>query len=198
MIYRLILSLSFFILLASCQEDKLFLPKPRSFPKISYPDTKIYKDFNENYCDFGFRYPSYSTIKQDEYFFEEKPVHPCWFDIQSNVFNATMHCSYYPLSGRKSLDDLVNDAYRLAGKHNVKAEYYEESILNYPGDVKGVLFEIEGDVATPVQFFLTDSTTHFFRASLYFNSKVNPDSIAPVLDYVMQDIDTLLQSFHWK
>lgn len=198
MMYRVVLGMALVILLSGCQEEKLFLPKPRSFPKISYPETKVFQNFGESYCDFGFRYPTYSSIKQDKYFFEDKPVHPCWFDIESSLFNATMHCSYYPLNGRKSLDDLVNDAYRLAGKHNVKAEYYEESVLNYPGDIKGVLFEIEGDVATPVQFFLTDSTSHFFRASLYFNSKVNPDSIAPVLDYVMQDIDTLLQSFYWK
>lgn len=198
MVYRLIIILSCCLCFTSCGEDKLYLPKPRSFPKINYPEARVYQNFDESYCDFGFKFPQYSKVNQDKYFFEDKPVHPCWFDLNSTSFNSTLHCSYYPLNGRKSLDDLVNDAYRLAGKHNVKAEYYEESVLNYPGNVKGVFFEIEGDVATPVQFFLTDSVNHFFRASLYFNSRVNPDSIAPILDYVKEDLDTMLQSFTWK
>jgi len=60
------------------------------------------------------------------------------------------------------------------------------------------MFEIEGDVATPIQFFLSDSTNHFFRASLYFENKVQVDSMAPVYEFVRQDIDTLLSTFYWK
>lgn len=186
------------IVFTACGEEKLFIPKPRSFPKIEFPAEKKYSDFDESYCSFGFRYPEDVEVKQDKYFFDGKPVHPCWFDLNRKLFNSTIHCSYYPVDGRKSLDDLVNDAYKLAGKHNVKAEFYEETVLDLPGNVKGVLFEIEGDVATPLQFFLTDSTDHFFRASLYFNNSVNPDSIAPILDYVKTDIDTLLESFYWN
>ena len=83
-------------------------------------------------------------------------------------------------------------------KHNIKANYRKETIIDNGHGVKGILFEIEGPVASPLQFYLTDEKDHFFRASLYFNSKVNPDSTAPVLKYLRSDIDTLIASFKWK
>ena len=60
------------------------------------------------------------------------------------------------------------------------------------------MFDIDGPVASPTQFYLTDEDKHFFRASLYFNSKVNPDSTAQVLEFLKPEIDTLLSSFKWK
>ncbi len=189
--------LLFLIFSSSCERENLIIPKPRLYPKVNFP-SKEYQDFQKDYCSFGFRFPNYAEIKKDDYFFEDKPYHPCWFDIEIPSLNGKLHCSYYPVGKRKDLDNLVNDAYKLAGKHNVKAEYYEEQVIRLPNKVNGVLFEIEGDVATPLQFFLSDSTNHFFRASLYFNDKVNSDSIAPIYDFVKADIDTLIHSFYWK
>ncbi len=181
----------------ACKRDEVYIPKPRSFPRVEYP-VKKYQEFNESYCDFGFSYPSYSEIEQDEYFFDEKPVDPCWFDIVTTQFNATLHCSYYSIDRETPMDKLVNDAFKMAGKHNIKAEYYSEKVIKRDGNVGGIVFEIEGDVATPIQFFLTDSTDHFFRASLYFNNKVRPDSMAPIYKFIKQDIDTLINTLHWN
>jgi len=185
------------VLFFSCKSEGVYIPKPRSFPKVEYPK-KEYQQFNQSYCDFNFTYPKYANIKQDEYFFEDKPAHPCWFDIVTPAFNATLHCSYYSIDKNTSMDKLVNDAFKMAGKHNVKAEYYSEKVIRREGNVGGIVFEIEGDVATPIQFFLTDSTEHFFRASLYFNNKVYPDSMAPIYQFIKTDIDTLINSLEWK
>lgn len=186
-----------FSMVYSCKSEEVYIPKPRSFPRVEYPQ-KDYRDFEESYCDFGFKYPSYSSIKQDEYFFEERPSHPCWFDIVTPQFNATLHCSYYSINKGNTMDKLVNDAFKMAGKHNIKAEYYSERVIKQEGKVGGIVFEIEGDVATPIQFFLTDSTRHFFRASLYFNNKVHPDSMAPIYQFIKTDIDTLISTMHWN
>ena len=47
-----------------------------------------------------------------------------------------------------------------------------------------------------LQFYLTDSTNHFLRGALYFNTEVN-DSIAPVSIFLKDDIKHLIESFRW-
>jgi len=65
-------------------------------------------------------------------------------------------------------------------------------------DVSGIIFEMSGEVATPVQFFLTDSTQHYLRGSVYFYSQVDPDSMAVVYDFVKEDVAKLIESFEWN
>ena len=57
---------------------------------------------------------------------------------------------------------------------------------------------IEGDVATPFQFYLTDSTTHFLRGSLYVKSKINQDSLAPVYEFLKRDAMHMINTFQWQ
>jgi gliding motility-associated lipoprotein GldD len=185
------------IISASCNEDAARTPKARMFPRVDYP-VKAYKDFDSTFCNFTFRMPNYGKIVQDSSQFNQEQNHPCWFDISVPALNSSVYCSYYKLTKQKTLSSLVEDAFTIAGKHNIKANYRKETIIDNGHGVKGILFEIEGPVASPLQFYLTDEKDHFFRASLYFNSKVNPDSTAPVLKYLRSDIDTLIASFKWK
>ena len=185
------------MLFYSCSEETMKLPKPRMYPKVNYPE-KIYSDFDRSLCNFTFRIPTYTTIVQDSFVFEGEPLHPCWFDINIPALNASIYCSYYRITKEKDLSSLINDAFNITGKHNIKANFRKETIIDSNDGNKGILFEIEGPVASPVQFYLTDQQNHFFRGSLYFNNKVNPDSTAPVLTFVKTDIDTLISSFRWK
>ncbi len=107
--------------------------------------------------------------------------------------------SYVPITSRKQFDGLVSDAFEMADKHNIKASYRQESAISKPeGNLHGLIFEIDGPVATPLQFFVTDSTQHFLRASLYFKSAVNRDSIAPVYAYLKEDIYGMIESMEWR
>jgi len=181
----------------SCGEESLKTPKLRMYPRVNYPQ-KTYTDFDSSMCNFSFRIPNYVTVVQDSFIFDGKPSHPCWFDLQFKGLNASLHCSYHKLTAQKDLSSYVNDAFTIAGKHNIKANYRKETVIANKNGVKGILFEIEGPVASPLQFYLTDEKHHFFRSSLYFNSKVNPDSTAPVLQFVRTDIDSLISTFRWN
>ena len=185
-------------ILFSCQGSELGTPKPRMYPKVDYPERNQVQ-FDESYCKLAFAYPDYFIVKQDKYFFGNKPIDPCWFDLESEQLNSQLHCSYIPIEDRKHFDKLVNDAFKMTSKHNQKANYRKEQLIDNPEEnVHGLLFEHEGPVASPLQFFVTDSTEHFFRASLYFRSKVNPDSIAPVYSFVKKDVLSLIESFKWN
>ena len=198
MMKKLLLLIFIFVFLNSCQQSELGIPKPRMYPKVEYPDRNSVS-FSESYCPITFSYPDYFTVGQDKYFFEDKPVNPCWFDLESVALNSQIHCSYLNVKNRAHFDKLVGDAFKMAGKHNQKANYRREQVIDNPeDDVYGLIFELQGPVASPMQFFVTDSTEHFFRASLYFNSKVNPDSIAPVYQYVKDDVIEMIESFKWN
>ncbi len=181
----------------SCTTDIDYAPKPRSFPRIDFPE-KSYQTFDEDYCNFTFEYPTYAKIEQDTDFFDGKSKHECWFDIVIPELNGKIHCSYYPIETDTSFDKLMTDAFKLANEHTVKAEYIDEFIVQKPNGVSGFIFEIDGPVASPFQFFLTDSTDHFLRGAIYIRDKANPDSLKPVYEYLKMDASMLVNSFEWK
>ena len=181
---------------ASCVEEQVFLPKPRMYPKVTFPEShKV--SFDESYCEMTFEYPSYGKIVQDDYFFDGKPIHPCWFNVEFQDFQGTLHCSYIPIDDRAHYDKLINESFRLVEEHNSKANFRQEEYIENHHGVGGLYFTLGGEVATNMQYILTDTTEHFFRASLYFNTKVRPDSIRPIYDFVKQDVDEMIESFQW-
>jgi hypothetical protein len=49
-----------------------------------------------------------------------------------------------------------------------------------------------------MQFTITDSTKNFLRGALYFNTKVQNDSLRPAIEYMKKDILHLINTFDWK
>jgi gliding motility-associated lipoprotein GldD len=70
--------------------------------------------------------------------------------------------------------------------------------LKVNDNVGGILYEIGGDAASPIQFFVTDSTNHFLRGALYFNSAPNADSLAPAIKYAKEDIMKMITTLKWN
>ena len=155
--------------------------------------------FEAGYCPFRFEMPTYATVERDTLFFEKRPESDCWFNLAIAPLNAKIHYSYYPITSRARFDELVGDAFTMTQKHNIKASYIEEVPIHRPADrVHGLIFEVEGPAASAYQFFLTDSTRHFLRGALYFNTQARPDSLAPVIEFVRQDLNRMVQTLTWK
>ncbi len=178
--------------------DPVYTPKPRSFPRVDFPD-KNYQAFTEDYCNFSFEYPTYTEIEQDTVFFKERPPDDCWFDIFYPNFDGRVHFTYVSIpDSEKTLEDLTQEAFGMADWHNKRANYIDELLINTDNGVSGIAFDIDGPAASPFQFFLTDSTQHYVRGSLYFNTKIRADSLAPVIDFVRSDILHMIETFEWK
>jgi len=179
-------------------EDFVPVPKPRAYPRVIFPE-KEYRPFDASYCRFTFEMPQYAVVEQDTTYFDKRPDSDCWFNLNVPTLNAQIHCSYYPVTGRKRLDELAQDAFTMAQKHNIKANYIEEIQVHRTADrVHGIIFNIEGATASSYQFFVTDSTKHFLRGALYFHTQSRPDSLAPVLDFMRQDIDKMVATLKWS
>ena len=67
---------------------------------------------------------------------------------------ATLYLSYSVI--KNNLDSLLNDAYKLPSKHLRKAkEIPERTFINQEKKVYGTMFNVIGDAASQIQFFLT-------------------------------------------
>ncbi|MEO7176769.1 MAG: hypothetical protein ABIV51_12675 [Saprospiraceae bacterium] len=183
-------------MMISCGQEPP-LPKPRSYPKVVYPP-KVYRPFTETYCPFTFQYPNYAEVQKDTSYFGKKPVNDCWFDLYIPNFDCRLYCTYYPIGTTKDLDQLVADAFKLGREHSSRANYIDEIPYHKSAKLNGMIFDYDGPAATPFQFYLTDSTQHFFKAALYFNTQVRPDSLKPVTEFVKKDLIHLMNTFGWK
>ncbi|MGK0334809.1 MAG: gliding motility-associated lipoprotein GldD [Paraglaciecola sp.] len=195
--YLLLLVSAF--LLTSCGSGEIPIPKPRSYPRVMYP-AQTYESFMADYCPFSFDKSVSATINKEETYFENTPPNECWFDIRlAESLNGSIHFSYYPISQYADFEAYRDQAFKLTSKHIERASNIEEIVIDRPENkVYGIAFDVTGPAASPFQFYLTDSTNHFLRGALYFDAKVNPDSIAPVLAYAKEDIFQLVESFSWK
>ena len=120
-----------------------------------------------------------------------------WMNIHYDMLNADIHCSYMPVHG--NLRELTDDAMEFVYKHVTQASAIpEREFVNEKAKVYGVFFTLQGNTASPFQFFLTDSTHHFFRGAAYCNCRPNADSLQPVLNYLDADIAHFIESFEWK
>lgn len=172
-------------------KDENFYPKPLGFHRIDFPEKVEMKSY-EGVCPFSYQYPSFAYVQDQE---------RCNQNITFSRFNAIMHCTNIQFDNTESNNLFYHSEYsrKLAYEHRIKADAINErAFSNDSLGVYGVTYEIIGDVASNYQFFLTDSTKNFYRGSLYFNVKPNIDSIKPVLDYLKENINTMIGTFDWK
>lgn len=173
-----------------CSKDSI--PKPRGYFRINLPE-KNFESYSGS-CPFTLEVPKYSRIEIIE---NHDSQDSCWFNIAFPQFKARIHCTYLPVNS--NFDDLMRDSYEYAFKHEVKASAIDRIIVSDDSSkVYGIIYDIKGDVASQLQFFLTDSSDHFLRGSLYFENRPNADSLAPVVSYLKDDIFHMAESLEWQ
>ena len=178
-------------LLVSC--GKASAPKPYGYYRITVPDT-AYVDFDKSYPTYPYTFAlSRNAVVKPRTDVSE----PYWINLFYPALDATVHCSYKPVQNnlRELTDDALEFVYRNASFANAIPE---QDYMHPEARVYGVLFDLEGNTASSCQFFVTDSTSHFFRASVYCNCPPNADSLAPVYEYLRKDVVKMVESFEWK
>lgn len=165
------------------------VPRPYGYYRITPPDTGYVAYQNGPY---GFDLSVNAVVKD-----HPEPGSNYWIDVYYPALDATVYCSYEPVR-KNNLPVLTADALEFVYKHAGQAAAIpEKEFANPDARVYGVYFTLAGNTASPYQFFLTDSTRHFFRASVYCNCRPNADSLAPVFAYLEGDVMRMVESFHW-
>jgi gliding motility-associated lipoprotein GldD len=188
---RLFLWLGMATAIVGCSAE--YTPKPKGYNRIDLPET-AYQQLRDEH-PYTFEYSKHAKIRLDSSMIAQ----PHWINIIYPNLGANVQLTYKAInSNPKVLNDLIEDARKLTGKHQVKAYSIEESEIRTPqGDVASV-FELTGEVPSQFQFYVTDTTTHFFRGALYFRTATQNDSLAPVIEYVKKDIIHLLNTLQFK
>ena len=175
----------------SCSEE--FTPKPKGYNRIDLPTPK-YQSLKEKH-PFYFEYSVYSKIRPDSSRLSE----PHWLNVYYPRFNANVQLTYRTINyNQKTFNTLIEDARRLTSKHQIKAEGITEALIKTPKGKTANLFELSGEVPSQFQFYVTDSTQHFFRGALYFRTATANDSLAPVIEYIKKDVIHLLNTLEWR
>jgi len=182
------------LILAACNSP--YTIKNKGYSKLSFP-AKSYQAFDQASAPYSFEYPTYAVIDDDVNKQRTGLQKGKWLNIRFPGQEATIYVSYIAMQP-KQLDTLIRDAYTFANNHNNRASSIADSLFQNAQGVEGVFFSIGGEVATPYQFFLTDSTHHFFRGALYYDATPNQDSLAPVNSFLLADIQHILNTFRWK
>ena len=186
------------VLYGACVGETSQLPKPRAYPRIEFPEGES-TSFALEVCPFDFQRPAYALVERDTTYFDEAPKHPCWFDLVTPQLNGRVHFSYYPIASAAEFEELRDDAFDLAGKHTIVANYIDEQPIARPdAGVYGFAFDIEGDVASPFQFYVTDSARHFLRGAVYVNAQARADSLAPVYAFLREDALEAVGTLAWE
>ncbi|MBL7964431.1 MAG: gliding motility lipoprotein GldD [Flavobacteriales bacterium] len=175
------------LLLVACGPDHV--PKPRGYFRIDLP--------SKAYVKWSPECPLEAEVSQNAKPLLRSDSSSCWMDIRYPSHRATVHLTYKPVAG--DLPRLIEDAHGFKNKHQVKASRVRsERIMREHDRVYGTLFDVEGDVASPFVFYLTDSARHFLYGSLYFDARPNADSLAPVTDRIREDMRHLAGTLKWR
>ena len=190
-VFALLIISSFVFISCDDDDDEVFTPKPKGYFRVDFPEKKY--QLYDSTCPYSFEIPAYSFIDRDKH----KGADPCWINVNFPKFNAQLHLSYKEI--HNNLDTFLIDSRDLAIKHQVKATGLDETVIvRDSAHVYGLVYDISGNTASNVQFYLTDSTNHFMRGALYFNAVPNIDSLKIVVDFLRQDIVHLIKTFKWK
>lgn len=184
-----------FLLLYGCgnDSDDIAIPKPRAYFRIDFPEKK-YSVFRDS-CPFEFEYPEYALVVPDK----DPQSEPCWKNIVYPHFRAEINFSYKSINKEHPLEKYLDDSWLLATKHQIKSSGMPETIIKRDSArVFGLMFEIEGNAASNLQFYLTDSTNHFIRGALYFFARPNYDSLLPVINFLKKDMERMISTLQWR
>ncbi len=187
--HRLLFPLLFLLLLSGACSDKP-IPKPRGYFRIAFPE-KSYQTIEPGY-PYIFEIPGYARMVPDS----SPAAEPWWANVSFPDYKAEIHLSYKRVAD--NLWAFTEESRRMAYDHAVKASSIEErNFINHEARVFGTLYYIRGNAASPLQFYLTDSTRHFLRGSLYVRATPNIDSLRPVIGFLEADALRLIESLEW-
>ena len=194
--HKLIILTTFILCLISCRHVPV--PRPKGYFRIDLPQRgyKVFDNVKEHHPDlpFTFEYPAYGKLSYEEDHMKQAG----WMNIEFPSYKAKIYLTYKDI--KNNFDGLMEQTYRMNVKNHItKADAIkEQDIVNNENKVYGILYDLKGNTATSVQFYVTDSVSHYLRGSLYFDSVPDADSLAPVIDFFRGDIVHLIETLKWK
>ena len=181
------------VICVSC-ENYSFIPKPKAFLRLDYPKP-IYKEIN---IGLPFTFEKNSISKNIGIIKSSRDKKTIGLEVTYPSIKATIFLTYKKIDS-SNLQLFIKDAQNITQSHARKAEGIKPfEYENFTNKVYGMFYEVDGNVASQAQFYVTDSVNHFLTGSLYFYVKPNYDSILPAANYLKKDMQHIMESLQWK
>lgn len=182
------------LILVSCGDD--YVPKPKAYLRLDYPRAT----YVEAKLDVPFTFETNMLATKVDSRSVDATTKSYGLNLEYPTLKGTIFLTYKAIGDdKKNLAIFLRDARKFTEKHMAKAdEIPEYPYVNIERKVYGSFVEVKGDVASPAQFYVTDSVNHFLTGSLYFYAKPNYDSILPAADYLQKDIKHIMETIEWK
>ncbi len=173
--------------------DREYLPKPLGYNRLELPEP-AYRPLPDT-LPYSFEYSTHAHLLPDTSYVRER----FWIEIYYPEIKSNIHITYKDLNNsEKLLKEFMDDSYTLTAKHQIKAYAINEVITVTPSGKTAIIAELEGEVPSQFQFTITDSAKNFMRGALYFNTKVQNDSLAPAIEYMKRDMLHIINTLEWK
>lgn len=214
--HRNIMLLLPLLLLVSCGGND-YTPKPKGYMRIDLPehsywlvdtlpladtlywggDTLIAISKDKPFHTFPIIFEANQSAEVSE---KDAPAGVTWIDIMYPKWNGVIFLTYKHLRKPADLAAEVDTSYQLLSKHFAFSSGVDErQFVNEKEHVYATTYRVSGqNVASTFQFWATDSVSRFLRGSLYIDCVPNNDSLAPVLEYMQQDLVHLVETLKWR
>lgn len=205
------------LLLAGCGGGD-YTPKPQAYLRIDMPeheyflldtmrtnpgDTIVWPGGDTSIVLTGYTktFPFiFEANKCIEWTEKDAPKGERWVDLMYPQWDGVVYLTYKRLRNAADLRGQIDTSSRMLEKHyqlasGVEEQFYEDA----ENRVYGTVYHLKGNkVATTCQFWATDSVHHYLRGALFLNRTPNNDSLAPVLNYIQEDIEHLMETLRWR
>lgn len=188
-----LLLVSFLLIIGLSACEQAYFPKPKAYNRIDLPK-HVYQALPDTF-PYHFFYSKYAELSLDTF----PKADRYYINLFYPDYDAVIQISYKDLKNPENdFEKLLTEAFDLTMKHSKKAYSIKESLVPMRNQQVASIAELSGEVPSQFQFFTTDSTTHFFRGALYFNTANQNDSLRPIIDFIKKDAIEMLNTLEWK
>jgi len=181
---RFLLSL---LVLCGCAD---YYPKPKGFLRVDASETVQSID--------SLSFARFSTATGVEVSPEKTSDSETWINLRYPYYQAELYGTYHTFSNKDGLERLSDDFYdlldRTAGAEKLYYAHYDDSLRA----TYGYLYWSDAPIPSPVQFFVTDSLSRFFRGAVYFSDSLSREMQAPYSRALSDEMMRLIETFNWK
>ena len=187
--HKILFLFSLFLFHFSCDETN-YLPREKGFLRLEF-EKPTYDTFSSEASKLNFIFNSaYSSF---EIVSDEKIV------LKYKDIKIDLVLSDVELENLSSFEESIRNFYVFLEPHRKKSNQISiKEFTSVDNKRFAKVFEMRGPVASPLQFYVTDSINHFLFGSMNVMVKSNYDSIYPSIMYVKNDIFSIIESVNWE
>jgi len=176
----------FLIACSGCGEN---YPKPKGLLRID--ETANFKKITE------ISFAEFEVISGSDVKPAKEQGKELWLNIIYPDYHVQLYGTYCRIT-KNNLTSVTDDFYKLLYRNMMDEEFDYSLFEDEKKSVFAHLFVSNAAVASPVQFFITDSAHHFFRGAVYFTDSLPREMRVPYTDFMVEETAHLLETFNWK